>query len=144
MPSCCSTITLRPKTNNWPEQLPSKVRVCVSPFRRLTRESISPVHIYPHKSVGDLSLLQEQMSYSPITIHEPAKDLVLKWYQAHPCVSKKARRAHRCQRARMPTHRAAELLCCTRAASWPQWHAVATRFSASTLSRRAAASSLSC
>ena len=47
------------------------------------------MHIYPHLSVGDLSSLRDQMSYSNISIHEPAKDLVLKWFAAHPCIAKK-------------------------------------------------------
>ena len=48
------------------------------------------MHIYPHLSVGGhLSSLGDQLSYSPITIHEPAKDLALKWFQSQPCIGKR-------------------------------------------------------
>ena len=58
--------------------------------KQLARATPFEVHIYPHVSVGDgLSALGEEMSYSPIQIHEPARDLPLKFYQAHPVMGKK-------------------------------------------------------
>ena len=58
--------------------------------KQLARATPFEVHIYPHVSVGSgLSALADQLSYTPIEIHDPAKVLVLKFYQAHPCVGKK-------------------------------------------------------
>jgi len=57
--------------------------------KRLARATPFEIHIYPHDSVEDaLSSLEETMSYKPITVHAPGKDLLLKWCQAHPAVSK--------------------------------------------------------
>ena len=36
-------------------------------------------------------MLGDQMSYAPVTIHEPSRVLGLKYFAAHPCVGKKAR-----------------------------------------------------
>ena len=35
----------------------------------------------------DLASLEEDMNYKPLTVSEPAKDLPLKWFEAHPVVS---------------------------------------------------------
>jgi len=58
--------------------------------KRLARATPFEIYIYPHDSVEDaLSSLEETMSYKPITLHVPGKDLPLKWCQAQPAVSKK-------------------------------------------------------
>ena len=37
----------------------------------------------------DLASLTESMSYKPLTVAEPAKDLPLKWFEAHPVIGGK-------------------------------------------------------
>ena len=37
----------------------------------------------------DLSDLMENMSYKPLEIREPAKDLPLKWFECHPVIGNK-------------------------------------------------------
>ena len=73
--------------------------------KQLARATPFEVHIYPHTSVGhELSVLGDQMSYAPVTIHEPSRVLGLKYFAAHPCVGKKARVPISCLwgRSKMP------------------------------------------
>ena len=37
----------------------------------------------------DLASLAESMSYKPLTVEEPAKNLPLKWFEAHPVIGSK-------------------------------------------------------
>ena len=72
--------------------------------KQLARATPFEVHIYPHTSVGhELSVLGDQMSYAPVTIHEPSRVLGLKYFAAHPCVGKKERVPISCLcRGKMP------------------------------------------
>ena len=36
-----------------------------------------------------MAALRDAMCYSPLTVHDPAQNLSLKFYEAHPCVGKK-------------------------------------------------------
>ena len=38
---------------------------------------------------ADLASLTESMSYKPLTVAEPAKDIPLKWFEAHPVIGNK-------------------------------------------------------
>ena len=46
------------------------------------------VNIHPHSDV-DLSSLDEKMTYKPLDFNEPARDLPLKWFEAHPVIGNK-------------------------------------------------------
>ena len=37
----------------------------------------------------DLAILTEEMNYKPLTVKDAAKDLPLKWYEAHPVIGSK-------------------------------------------------------
>ena len=56
--------------------------------KQFARTTPFEVNIHPYVGV-DLSDLVENMSYKPIDICEPAKDLPLKWFQCHPCIGSK-------------------------------------------------------
>ena len=46
------------------------------------------VNIHPYLGV-DLSDLAEHMTYKPIKVFEPEKDLPLKWFECHPVIGNK-------------------------------------------------------
>ena len=71
-----------------PPEKPIGIGVVLPPSQ--ARATPFDVQIYPHLSVGDhLSSLSDQLSYAPVSIQPPGKDLPLKFYQAHPVIGKK-------------------------------------------------------
>ena len=56
--------------------------------KQFARATPFEVHIHPYSGV-DLSGLEEQMAYRPIEFIEPAKELPLKWFEAHPVIGNK-------------------------------------------------------
>ena len=50
----------------------------------------TPFEVNIHPSLGvDVSDLAENMTYKPIKVFEPEKDLPLKWFECHPVIGNK-------------------------------------------------------